>query len=38
MEDLQKVLKTLANKIVDVKGKLVEVLNKPFRPFFKKNP
>jgi hypothetical protein len=38
MENLQKVMKTLANEIVDVKGKLVEVLNKPFRPFFKRNP
>jgi hypothetical protein len=31
-------MKTLANEIVVVKGKLVEVSNKPFRPFFKKNP
>jgi hypothetical protein len=38
MENLQKVMKTLENEIVDVKGKLVEVSNKPFRPFFKKNP
>jgi hypothetical protein len=38
MENLQKVMKTLANEIVDVKGKLVEVSNKPFRPFFKRNP
>jgi hypothetical protein len=30
-------MKTLANEIVDVKGKVDEVSNKPFRPFFKKN-
>jgi hypothetical protein len=38
MDSLQKVMKTLANEIVDVKGKLDEVSSKPFRPFFKKNP
>jgi hypothetical protein len=38
MDSLQKVMKTLENEIVDVKGKLVEVSNKPFKPFFKKNP
>jgi hypothetical protein len=37
-ENLHKVMKTLANEIVDVKGKLDEVLNKPFMPFFKRNP
>jgi hypothetical protein len=37
MENLQKVMKTLANEIVDVKRKLVEVSNKSFRPFFKRN-
>jgi hypothetical protein len=38
MENLEKVVKTLENEILYVKGKLVEVSTKPFRPFFKKNP
>jgi hypothetical protein len=36
MENLQKVMKTLANEIVDVEGKLDEVSSKPFKPFKKK--
>jgi hypothetical protein len=38
MDSLQKVMKTLENEIVDVKGKIVEVSNKSFKLFFKKNP
>jgi len=37
MDSLQKVMKTFANEMVDVKGKLVEVSKRPFRPFFKRN-
>ena len=38
MDSLQKVMKTLANEIAGVKGKLLEVSNKPFKPLFEKNP
>jgi hypothetical protein len=38
MGSLKKIMKTLANEIVNVKGKQDELSNKPFRTFFKKNP
>jgi hypothetical protein len=37
IDSLQKVMKTIPNEMVDVKGKIVEVSNRPFRPFVKKN-
>jgi hypothetical protein len=37
MDSLQKVIKTTTNEMVDVKGNLVEVSNRPFRPFVKEN-
>jgi hypothetical protein len=37
MDSIQKVMKTIANEMVDIKGNLLEVSNRSFRPFVKTN-